>query len=355
MRELHLTRVSSRDIRFQDGILKDVSRTFALTIPTLPDRLSVVVGNAYLLCRIADTIEDEPGLNWRQKRYFSELFISVTNGEGNGSVFARKLIPLLTDDTLLSEKDLVRNTETVIRITNSFSVEQRSALTRCIKIMSNGMAEFQRNASCNGLTSLRDLDRYCYCVAGVVGEMLTELFCDEVKIPSPRRQELMTLAVSFGQGLQMTNILKDIWEDSARGVCWLPQDIFAGSGFPLKQLHQAEVNDCFEDGLGKMIAIAAEHLRDALAYTLTFPVKQTGIRRFCLWALGMAILTLRKINNNRGFTRGEQVKIKRFSVKSTAMVTSLFASNDKILTSLFELGMRNLPKSTAVDRVGREF
>jgi len=47
---------------FQDRILPYVSRTFALTIPQLPQPLRTAVTNAYLLCRIADTIEDEPAL-----------------------------------------------------------------------------------------------------------------------------------------------------------------------------------------------------------------------------------------------------------------------------------------------------
>lgn len=61
------------------------------------------------------------------------------------------------------------------------------------------------------------MDLYCYHVAGVVGEMLTELFCDYSPEINQHKPVLMKLAVSFGQGLQMTNILKDIWEDRKRG------------------------------------------------------------------------------------------------------------------------------------------
>ena len=35
----------------------------------------------------------------------------------------------------------------------------------------------------------------------------------------------MGFAISFGQGLQMTNILKDVWEDYEIGACWLPREI----------------------------------------------------------------------------------------------------------------------------------
>ena len=47
------------DVSYQREILQHVSRTFALTIPELPDSLRIVISNAYLLCRIADTIEDD--------------------------------------------------------------------------------------------------------------------------------------------------------------------------------------------------------------------------------------------------------------------------------------------------------
>ena len=51
------------DEAYQDEILPHVSRTFALTIPQLPAALRTPVTSAYLLCRIADTIEDEPALS----------------------------------------------------------------------------------------------------------------------------------------------------------------------------------------------------------------------------------------------------------------------------------------------------
>ena len=111
--------------------------------------------------------------------------------------------------------------------------------------MSRGMAEFQRNATADGLDDLAQLDRYCYHVAGVVGEMLTELFCDYSSEIGERREELHALSVSFGQGLQMTNILKDVWEDHRRGACWLPRDIFRSAGFELRSLSAGQTDPGF--------------------------------------------------------------------------------------------------------------
>ena len=221
------------DEAYQDFILQGVSRTFALTIPELPSPLSRVVANAYLLCRIADTIEDDKHLPFSEKRKFSEQFIRVVAGRDPSESFAAELFPRLSHSASAEEQDLVKNTSAVIRITHSFNPRQRAALERCIRIMADGMSRYQEENVSNGLKDQEDMDKYCYFVAGVVGEMLTELFCDYSDEIDRHRDELMRLAVSFGQGLQMTNILKDIWDDRKRGMCWLPREVFARFGSDL--------------------------------------------------------------------------------------------------------------------------
>jgi len=332
------------DEAYQTHILQGVSRTFALTIPQLPPHLCKVVGNAYLLCRIADTIEDEPILTIEQKQYFSDAFIQVVAGEISPQNFAHELVPLLSDATSVDEKDLIQNTPRVIHLTHNFTEIQQAALYRCVQIMAHGMADFQRNASPHGLKDLKAMDDYCYYVAGVVGEMLTDLFCDYSPEIDKNREQLQKLAISFGQGLQMTNILKDIWEDLERGVCWLPRDIFQQVGFDLSNLSPDIYDEKFGNGLEKLIGIAHKHLYNSLSYVLLIPSHEKGIRRFCLWALGMAILTLRKINTHREFKTGQHVKISRRSVKATIISTNLATRSDFTLKTLFYILTRNLPK-----------
>ncbi|HMK15012.1 MAG TPA: phytoene/squalene synthase family protein [Burkholderiales bacterium] len=336
------------DEAYQDYILQGVSRTFALTIPQLPPGLRKPVSNAYLLCRIADTIEDEPALSAEQKRHFSRQFIKVVAGEVASETFAAEFYPLLSEHTPEAEKDLIKNMPQVIRITHSFSDNQRTAMLRCIRIMANGMATFQSNPSPNGLKDLPQLDSYCYHVAGVVGEMLTELFCDYSGEIGKNRETMLKLATSFGQGLQMTNILKDIWEDRIRGACWLPQDIFHECGFDLRNLSKDSHDPAFGAGLEKLIAIAHAHLRNALAYTLLIPKHETGIRKFCFWALGMAVLTLRKISANRAFTSGNEVKISRRAVKTTILATHLAVGSNTMPRWLFNLTTLGLPRAAAL-------
>ena len=334
---------ASGALAYQTDILQGVSRTFALTIPQLPDPLRDVVGNAYLLCRIADTIEDEPALSAAQKQTFSERFTKVVAGCEAAESFARELHPLLSPAMLDSERDLVANTARVVRITRGFRPVQRNALERCVKIMSRGMAEFQRNTTLDGLDDLSHLDRYCYHVAGVVGEMLTELLCDYSAEIGERREELLRLSVSFGQGLQMTNILKDVWDDQRRGACWLPRDVFRSTGFDLRSLSTGPPPPEFIEGLLNLVAIARHHLANALRFTLLIPTRETGIRRFCLWALGMAVLTLRRIHARPAFTDAGEVKISRRSVRATVVVTSALARSDAALKFLFEALTQGLP------------
>jgi farnesyl-diphosphate farnesyltransferase len=140
----------------------------------------------------------------------------------------------------------------------------------------------------------------------------------------------------------MTNILKDIWDDAQRGVCWLPQDIFTETGFDLKNLTPETNDENFRKGLEHLISIAHDHLHNALKYTQLLPSHETGIRNFCLWALGMAILTLKKIKQNLDFTHSDQVKITRNSVKATILATRLTGRSNAMLSLLFNLTSREL-------------
>ena len=85
--------ISDSDLAYQAELLQRVSRTFALTIPQLPTGLRDVVENAYLLCRITDTIEDEPALSARQKRVFWERFIDIVAGRDTVSRSRASSVP----------------------------------------------------------------------------------------------------------------------------------------------------------------------------------------------------------------------------------------------------------------------
>ena len=330
------------DNALQAILLEGVSRTFALTIPQLPDVLFPAVANAYLLCRIVDTIEDEVSLTVSQKRHFCTAFIDVVNTGEQGAEFALELAPLLSTQTIAAEHTLIKMIPRVIAITHALDPKQRLALSECVATMAKGMPLFQAKDLSGGLATLGDMNDYCYYVAGCVGEMLAKLFCHYSPAINEHREQLLALSVSFGQGLQMTNILKDIWDDAERGVCWLPQDIFSETGFDLKTLTPATDDTHFREGLTHVISIAHQHLQDALTYTLLLPSHETGLRKFCLWAIGMALLTLKKIKQNLSFNHSNQVKITRKSVKATILTTNTLVRSNFLLQQLFNFAGRGL-------------
>jgi farnesyl-diphosphate farnesyltransferase len=331
------------DEEYQERALPGVSRTFALTIPQLPPPLSRVVINGYLLCRLADTIEDDVRLSAEEKDRYHARFVAVVDGREAAEPFAAELAADLSPACPAAEQELVRNTARVVRLTHSFNPIQRRALSRCVKVMGEGMARFEHNLSLAGLADLTEMDRYCYHVAGCVGEMLTELFCDYSPAIAAHRGELLPLAVSFGQGLQMTNILKDVWDDRRRGACWLPREVYARAGARVDDLLRDHGSPPAQRAYAELLGVALAHLRNAVAYVTLIPRRERGIRRFCLWAIGMAVLTLRKIHRNPGFSAGDQVKISRRSVKATIFATEFVGGSNLLLRLSFATLVRGMP------------
>ena len=300
---------SMADMAYQQSILGAVSRTFALTIPLLPKALKTVIGNTYLLCRIIDTIEDAPTLSIEAKRDLSSLFLGAVLGKQSVDAFVIPCLLALQEHCNVDERDLIANTPTVLRIFHGFNANEQAAISRCVEIMSNGMLRFHDKQTLAGLRDLPEFEEYCYVVAGVVGEMLTSVFA----LHSPAFARAIAgkeyLAIGFGQALQMTNILKDSPEDSARGVSWKPQ------GY--SQL--------------ALLAIADQKLAEAMDYIRLIPSDEVGIRRFCFLALGLAVLTLSKIADRSHFSRGNEVKLPRRTVWLFYYFTFIAARSDYVM------------------------
>ncbi len=336
---------SAHDLSFQNRILPDVSRTFALTIPQLPAGLEEVVSNAYLLCRLADTIEDDPKLDAATKSVFLSEFLAVIGADADADGFAVRVAGQLSTGTRRADRELVENTATVVRILSRFTAAQRQAVVRCVTTMCAGMPEFQAGKTLDGLPTLIDLDRYCYFVAGIVGEMLTDLFCEHCPELNNRRDELMALSVCFGQGLQMTNILKDIWEDRDADTCWLPRSLFGDLDGGLSRAIRSRDSAAMATGIEQLVGITHTHLRAALRYTQLIPRQQVGMRRFCLWAIGMAVLTLRRIHDNPGYKNGATVKISRRAVRATVLTCNIAQYSNHAVGLVFALAARGLPRA----------
>jgi len=306
---------SQTDLAYQKAILSSVSRTFALTIPLLPPIIEKVVGNTYLLCRIVDTIEDAAELTPEAKKNLSALFLDVVLERAPVESFVEPCLDALKNYSNHDELDLIAHTPTVLRILHTCSRHDQEAVSRCVSMMSEGMSRFHGRQTEAGLKDLSEFEDYCYVVAGVVGELLTSIFRHYSPQFSKNIQGHENLAIAFGQALQMTNILKDSPEDRARGVSWKPAN--------LSQLD--------------LLQIAYQKLSDSLTYILLIPKEEVGMRRFCLLAFGLAVLTLDKLAAGGHFERQEDIKLSRNTVWLFYGFTKIAAGSNGLIKSFFYL------------------
>lgn len=310
----------AHDELYQRSILESVSRTFALTIPLLPNGLEKVVGNTYLLCRIVDTIEDATCVDPTTKQELSNLFIKTVLDHSLSEQFVRECLIALINHPNHNEKDLIENIPRVLRVLQSCDEKQRHAVAKCVQIMSEGMSYFHIRQNQSGLEDLQEFEKYCYVVAGVVGEMLTTLFALHSPAFAKAISGKESLAIAFGQALQMTNILKDSPEDQLRGVSWKPK------------------------GLGQtdLLVIAHQKLEDSLRYICCIPKSEPGIRQFCFLAFGLAVMTLKQIAQRQTLQGGAEVKLTRGQVSRFYIFTKLAVRSDFLMGLFFRLQARAL-------------
>jgi farnesyl-diphosphate farnesyltransferase len=329
----------SGDRAFCAAMLPKVSRTFAACIRLLPEPLDHQVLIAYLLCRIADTIEDTADLAIVDKE---RLLAAFARGLDEGPVEPAGLREAFasprTDDELLA-----REAAATVREFRRLPEPQRQAIAPWVREMAKGMAEFARIHSqarpgrLVALSSIDELDRYCYYVAGTVGHLLTELFrLHHPRVTRRHYQRLKELATSFGLGLQLTNIIKDVADDRERGWSFVPRQLCQLAGIAPEQLadrsHRREAHVVMK----ALIAKARIHLSDALSYCTSLPRSQYRIRLFCLTPLYFAIRTLALAERDpRLLEPGHKVKITRGEVYRTICMAYLLAPNNHLVRAYY--------------------
>ena len=95
--------------------------------------------------------------------------------------------------------------------------------------------------------NFEELNLYCYRVAGVVGLLSASIF--GYKDPAT-----LEYAKKLGLALQLTNIIRDVYEDSLRNRLYLPLDELEKFGVTEKQIFNRENTDSFH----KLISFHAE-------------------------------------------------------------------------------------------------
>lgn len=318
--------------------LLKVSRTFSQPIALLPDELRAAVCCGYLLCRIADTVEDDAHLEPVRREALFRALLDVLE-EGHPPHTFTRLADAL--EAVPAELELAQNLDQVLIVFRSLDPAMQQVCTSWCAELTRGMSIFvRRRPGDDGLVVLRtmpDLERYCYFVAGTVGQMLTELFLLEMPdIPAERAASMREYAEHFGLGLQLVNILKDQTDDLARNWCFVPQTLWQASGLGPRQMLDPACRGQAHAALEPLFARTRQYLRDALKFTLAIPADQPGMRLFCILPLWMAARTLRHAHRNDAmFTPEQPVKISRAEVADIIQQALASVSDDAGLRAQF--------------------
>jgi farnesyl-diphosphate farnesyltransferase len=300
--------------------LPKVSRTFALNISALKGDLYKSILIAYLFCRIVDTLEDATVLDPKIKsKLLLEFIRLIQSPDYRGKALSTWLKDCEVVDGSANDLDLLLKTDKVFAVFDTLPENHRNQIIPSVTEMSRGMAYFQKKFTSEELTLLENVDEleeYCYFVAGVVGEMLCNLFFQAIPDLSEKAKETMRLnAVSFGLGLQMTNISKDVVVDRSRGWSYVPRGLITESGLTVEEFNSGSSMNKNLGVLEKLLHKTTGHLQDALKFTLAIPRSESAIRLFCIWPLWMAMETVATLHNNPALLNSDDpVKISRNTV-----------------------------------------
>lgn len=310
-------RASAMDHAFCKASLVKVSRTFSKPIEMLPGELGTAVTCGYLLCRLADTVEDHPTLPLDQRDRLYDAFCGLLERDEPVDVFL-DAYTVVTSDT--HEDALARNVDRVLRVFGDLPERMQAGIVPWVCEMTRGMQIYShRRVGEDGYTALLtvdDLERYCYFVAGTVGHMLTDLFVAACStLTEAQELGLRRHSEAFGLGLQLTNILKDITDDRERGWSFIPRAAVRASGLTIANLTEPENRAAAHTALSPIFDRALACLDGAFDYCLCLPPEERAIRLFCLLPLWMAVRTLEHARGNDAqFEPGAAVKITRDEV-----------------------------------------
>ena len=226
-----------------EELLVQTSRTFALSIPELPEPTRHEVRVAYLLFRFADTFED--ATRWGPEERtgalagFGRLLDPASTGEADWLAREWLAHPPLDHEGYL---ELLRETPAVLGALSELRPGAQASIRLHVSRTIEGMIRYAGRPGTLELRTIDELKEYCYVVAGIVGEMLTELFLldrPELVAAAPRLREL---ARSFGEGLQLTNILRDASGDAEEGRSYVGQPAHRREAFGMarEDLSRAE-------------------------------------------------------------------------------------------------------------------
>ncbi|MFW6320596.1 MAG: phytoene/squalene synthase family protein [Halohasta sp.] len=289
------------DLEWCHEAVQGVSRTFALTIDVLDEPMSTHICLGYLLCRVADTIEDAGHIPPEPQAELLRLYDAALDPEADTDIEAfrtavEEWLPPAderTDDWLV-----VAEAPRIVATFEELPADVREAIVPPVRELVDGMAMFvDRHAGAGGLRigSREELEEYCYYAAGTVGNLITNLLT-RGELAAERRQRLYDTAVEFGLLLQLVNISKDVYDDyTEENNVYLPAEWLADEGIDQEAVVDPENRDEAAEVVSRTASHAQSFLTDAEGYLQAMPLRHGNT--LAAWGVPflLAVGTLREL------------------------------------------------------------
>lgn len=312
-------------------ILKKVSRSFYLSLLVLPKAVRRQMGLAYLFCRAADTIADTRLLPHHERLPTLHIFRAQFQEDSPTRPAIGQLqqrVQHHLPQALEGERQLLLRLHDCFRIYSRLSSDDQRLIKDLVLTLTRGMEmdltcfPGDTPAALRALPDMASLERYTYYVAGVAGEFWTMLCSANLRAfqQYQHSQQLNSLGMRFGQGLQLTNILKDIGKDLQDGRCYLPEDELQRLGLQAHDLLDPTSLRQVRPLIISLTRCALEHLDHASCYVRRLPRRALRVRLSCMWPLLFAVQTLEEVCRSEGLlSPRERVKISRRAVYRTIL------------------------------------
>ncbi len=309
-------------------LLREVSRSFYLTLRVLPGSIRSQIGLAYLLARATDTIADS-GLVPVSKRLdtLKSLRDVILDSDTDG-MHGFSLKEMASNQVSMGERVLLERIGEALSLMLKFDNADQCRIRRVLEVITSGqILDLERfgGASATSIVSLRtdaELDDYTYRVAGCVGEFWTQV-CMAHALANEQLNENALLAdgIRFGKGLQLVNILRDLPRDLQQGRCYIPADLLATVGLAANDLRDPGNEPKFRVVYGPLLERARSHLTRGWAYTCALPWRHARIRLACAWPVLIGLKTLDLLSVNPVLSPELRVKVPRAWVKAMMLST----------------------------------
>ncbi|TKX60051.1 squalene/phytoene synthase family protein [Halorubrum sp. SS7] len=314
------------DLAWCHEAVQGVSRTFALTVDVLEEPMASQICVGYLLCRVADTVEDAGHIPPDAQSDVLRTYRRAIDPDDETDIAEfRETV----DEWLPAERDddwsVVADAPTIVATFEELDPEAQAAIVPPVLEMVDGMAMFvDRHATEGGLRidDRDELEQYCYYAAGTVGNLITNLLT-RGDVAEERAKRLRETAEEFGLLLQLVNVSKDVYDDyTEENNIYLPAEWLEAEGVDQERVVHPENRESSARVVDRTADYARSFLDDAQAYLETMPLSNGNTMEAWTVPYLLAVGTLRELGSRPEDALTETgVKVSRqevFAVMSAA-------------------------------------